>query len=93
MLTALQVSKIAILGKHSDSTGLFLEVTAARVGVAKSWLFRFTSPVTGKERSQGLDSYPEISFRRRAGGGIRRERLCLRESIPLTNASGKRARL
>jgi hypothetical protein len=62
MLTALQVSKIAILGKHSDSTGLFCRSRLARVGVAKSWLFRFTSPVTGKERSQGLGSYPEISL-------------------------------
>jgi hypothetical protein len=62
MLTALQVSKIAVLGKHSDSTGLFCRSRLARVGVAKSWLFRFTSPVTGKERSQGLGSYPEISL-------------------------------
>jgi hypothetical protein len=62
MLTALQVAKLTTPGKHKDSGGLSLQITAAKAGVAKSWLYRFRSPVTGNERSQGLGRYPEISL-------------------------------
>jgi integrase len=62
MLTALEVAKINKPGKHKDGSGLYLQVTSGKAGIAKSWLLRFVSPVTRKERSQGLGSYPEVSL-------------------------------
>jgi integrase len=62
MLTALQVAKITAVGKHKDSGGLYLQVTEGEAGIAKSWLWRFTSPVTRKERTMGLGPYPDVSL-------------------------------
>src|SRR5215813_12435841 len=62
MLTALGVAKIAAIGKHKDGGGLYLQVTSGKAGIGKSWLLRFTSPVTHKERSQGLGSWPQVSL-------------------------------
>jgi integrase len=63
MLTALQVAKLAKPGKHKDGGGLYLQVTTGKAGLAKkSWLLRFISPATGKERSQGLGPYPQVSL-------------------------------
>jgi hypothetical protein len=54
--------KLTRLGKHKDGNGLYLQVTAAKSAIGKSWLLRFTSPVTHKERSMGLGSYPQVSL-------------------------------
>jgi integrase len=62
LLTALAVVKLTAVGKHKDGGGLYLQVTAGRAGIAKSWVLRFTSPVTRKERAMGLGSYPEVSL-------------------------------
>jgi integrase len=63
MLTALEVAKLAKPGKHKDGGGLYLQVTTGKAGrVKKSWLLRFISPTTGKERSQGLGTYPQVSL-------------------------------
>ncbi|MDH4394991.1 MAG: tyrosine-type recombinase/integrase [Limnobacter sp.] len=66
-LTALAVTKATKPGHLSDGGGLFLQVTASG---AKSWVFRFTSPVTGKPREMGLgplDTFGLSSARERAG--------------------------
>jgi integrase len=39
-------------GSHSDGGGLYLEVS--NEGRGRSWVFRFTSPATGKVREMGL---------------------------------------
>jgi integrase len=63
MLTALEVAKLTTPGKHKDGGGLWLQVTTGKAGLAKkSWLWRFVSPVTGKERSMGLGSYPRVTL-------------------------------
>jgi integrase len=46
------VATVTAKGTYPDGKGLYLQVGDG--GEAKSWLFRFVSPVTGKERQMGL---------------------------------------
>lgn len=50
-LSALAVSKASDPGYYGDGGGLLLQVSQAG---AKSWVFRFKSPLTGKPREMGL---------------------------------------
>lgn len=58
-LTALQVKNAKPKDKLSDGGGLRLDVD--RKG-NKSWVFRFTSPVSGKERFMGLGPLKDVSL-------------------------------
>lgn len=40
--------------RHPDFKGLYLQVTEGKSGFAKSWVFRYTSPLSGKRREKGL---------------------------------------
>jgi hypothetical protein len=57
--TALTIKNLKGEGYHRDqgdgaARGLYVQVRAAGDGFTRSWLYRFTSPVTGKERWMGL---------------------------------------
>lgn len=96
-LTARQVSTLKN-GSLCDGGGLWLVAQ----GEAKSWYFRFTSPITGKRREMGLGSVTSITLadaRRRAAearhqltDGLdpvderRRNRSRARKEAPLTFA-------
>jgi len=43
-------------GYHADALqpGLYLQVCSAASGLSKSWIYRYTSPVTGKRREMGV---------------------------------------
>lgn len=58
-LTALQVKNAKPGDKLTDGGGLRLDVD--KTG-NKSWIFRFTSPVTGKERYAGLGSASDVTL-------------------------------
>jgi integrase len=58
-LTALQVKNARPGDKLSDGGGLRLDVD--KVG-NKQWIFRFTSPVTGRERYMGLGPLADVSL-------------------------------
>jgi len=58
-LTALQVKNAKPGDKLADGAGLRLDVD--RNG-NKSWVFRFTSPTTGKERFMGLGPFRDVSL-------------------------------
>lgn len=58
-LTALQIKRAQPGDKLSDGGGLRFDVDA-RGG--RSWVFRFTSPVTGKERYMGLGPAADITL-------------------------------
>ena len=45
-------------GNHSDGANLYLVVRNG--GKLKSWIFRFTSPATGKVREMGLGALAAI---------------------------------
>lgn len=55
-LTAKQVEFEKRPGYYADGgcPGLYLQVTEGARGTARSWLFRFTSPITQKRREMGL---------------------------------------
>jgi hypothetical protein len=62
-LTVLQVKNAKPGDKLTDGGGLRLDIDA-RGG--RSWVFRFKSPVTGKERYMGWDLPPMLAWRRPA---------------------------
>jgi len=46
------------LGYHADAQqpGLYLQVYSGVSGITKSWIYRFTSPISGKRREMGIGS-------------------------------------
>ena len=57
--SARRVETITDVGYHRCDPGLYLQVTKSG---SKSWLFRFKSPVTAKQREMGLGSLSVISL-------------------------------
>jgi integrase len=57
-LTAKQIQTETRAGYHADGlcAGLNLQVTPLRERITRSWVFRYTSPTTGKRRELGLGS-------------------------------------
>jgi integrase len=53
-LTVAQIEKNLDPGRYGDGGGLWLQVSRWRT---KSWIFQFTSPVSGKVRQLGLGPY------------------------------------
>ena len=55
-LTAKQVENESTPGYHADgpNTGLYLQVTPNDYGFTRSWVYRYTSPMTRKRRELGL---------------------------------------
>jgi integrase len=62
--TTLKVKQIKELGFHRDhgQRGLYLQVALGKNGAAKSWVYRFVSPVTGKSRWMGLGPADAITL-------------------------------
>jgi len=58
LLTAKQVESESRTGYHADgsNTGLYLQVTSRKSRITRSWVYRFTSPVTRTRREIGLGS-------------------------------------
>jgi integrase len=57
-LTAKQAQHESRPGYYADgpNTGLYLQVKAGKSGTTRSWIYRYTSPVTRKRREIGLGS-------------------------------------
>jgi integrase len=54
-LTVKRIERLSKPGRYADERNLFLQVQASGKGaVTKSWLLRYVSPVTSKERYMGL---------------------------------------
>src|SRR5258707_105094 len=60
--TIKQVEALRNPGLHRVSKNLYLQITEATNGLAKSWLFRFVSPATGLPRAMGFGSFPDVSL-------------------------------
>jgi integrase len=56
-LKPLDVNRLPV-GMHLDGLGLYLQVTDG----GRSWIFRFTSPVTGRVRDMGLGAVHTIAL-------------------------------
>lgn len=65
-LTTRSVQTIKAAGMHGDGGGLYLRVTHAdvrgRTITGRSWIFRFTDPVTRKRRDAGLGPVWDVSL-------------------------------
>ena len=63
-LTARQVASEKKLGyiADGDQPGLNLQVTQGAHGLSRSWVFRYTSPLTLKRRELGLGSVSDVSL-------------------------------
>ena len=57
-LTARGITSLTVPGYYSDPDNkcLYLQVSPASKGISRSWIFRYTSPVTLKRREMGLGS-------------------------------------
>jgi integrase len=76
-------------GLHHDGAGLYLQVTAGKHGVTKSWLYRFM--LDGKERRMGLGSLSDVSLAeaREKAGDARKQ---VKEGLdPVEQRKAKRA--
>ena len=63
-LTVRQVETTTKIGYTADGKqpGLNLQVTASASGYARSWVFRYTSPTTGKRRELGLGPLSSVGL-------------------------------
>jgi len=63
-LTAKQVETSTKLGYTADGKqpGLNLQVAEGASGINRSWVFRYTSPTTGKRRELGLGAVRQVSL-------------------------------
>lgn len=63
-LTAKQVENSTKLGYTADGKqpGLNLQVAEGASGIIRSWVFRYTSPTTGKRRELGLGAIRQVSL-------------------------------
>ena len=58
--SALSVKTVSQVGYHRCDPGLYLQVAR---GGTKSWLYRFKSPITSKQREMGLGSLELVSLK------------------------------
>lgn len=63
-LTVRQVESSTKLGYTADGKqpGLNLQVASGAGGIVRSWVFRYTSPTTGKRREMGLGSIRSVGL-------------------------------
>jgi integrase len=88
MLTVKQVENAKPRDKLSDGNGLRLDVDAHG---NKSWVLRFTSPSTGKERYMGLGSAKDVSLAEARDLRDEARRLIRQGLDPIEHRNDKRA--
>lgn len=76
--TARGIISLAKPGYHADpdNKGLYLQITKFQGSITKSWIFRFSSPITLKRREMGIGSLESFSL-----ANARLKALDLRRSI------------
>lgn len=62
--TARGIISLSTPGYHADpeNKGLYLQITKTQDSIHKSWIFRFSSPVTLKRREMGIGSLDSFSL-------------------------------
>ena len=79
--SAKSVENISVIGYHRCDPGLYLQVAK---GGTKSWLFRFKSPVTTKQREMGLGPLSLVSLAQARQAAIDCRRLVMQGLDPLS---------
>ncbi len=62
-LTDREVKTVKKPGYYCDGAGLYLQVAKSGSGVTKNWIYRFSSPLTGKVRDMGLGSLKTFTLK------------------------------
>jgi hypothetical protein len=79
-------------GMHLDGGGLYLQVTEGKNGqINKSWLYRFVSPVTGKERQMGLGSLSTVGLADARAAAQRCRKMVYERQDPIEERNAERA--
>jgi integrase len=78
---------------YNDGGGLNLQVTPGqeKKSANKSWLFRFVSPVTGRERRMGLGGYPTIGLAEARGKAADARKMLVQGLDPIDAREAQRA--
>jgi len=88
-LTALSARRISEPGLYSDGGGLYLQVTAGKHGVTKSWLYRFA--LNGHERRMGLGSFDIVSLQEAREKAHEARRQCANGVDPIETRNAQQA--
>jgi integrase len=80
-------------GMHCDGGGLYLQVTAGPDGAPRrSWIFRFVSPASGKERQMGLGSLADVTLSEARTKAAEARKFLREQGVdPITAREGRRA--
>lgn len=90
--TARGIISLAKVGYHADpdNKGLYLQVSEYQGRISKSWIFRFTSPVTLKRREMGIGPLESFSLANARLKVLELRRLILDGVDPLEQRTAKR---
>jgi Arm DNA-binding domain len=61
-LSAKFVENVAKKGRYHDGSGLMLCVNSSLTNLQKSWVVRYTSPISKARRDAGVGSYADIGL-------------------------------
>ena len=78
--SAKSVEAIKEVGYHTCAKGLYLQVSKQGT---KSWLFRYTSPITKKRREMGLGSLDFVSLSEARELAVDNKRLVISGKDPI----------
>ena len=90
--TARGIISLTTPGYHADpeNKGLYLQITKSQDSIHKSWIFRFSSPVTLKRREMGIGSLESFSLANARLKALDLRRLILDGIDPLEQRTIKR---
>ena len=80
--SAKSVQSVNTIGYHRCGDGLYLQVSNKGT---KSWLYRFKSPVTKKQREMGLGSYKFVDLAMARQKALKNKQLVINGKDPRTN--------
>lgn len=92
--TARGIISLSKPGYHADpeNKGLYLQITKFKGSITKSWIFRFSSPVTLKRREMGIGSLESFSLANARLKALDLRRLILDGVDPLEQRIVKRTK-
>ena len=94
-LTDREVKTFKKPGYYCDGAGLYLQVarSATPAGVTRNWIFRFTSPLTGKVRDMGLGSVLTFSLKQARERALQFRQMVADDLDPIEERRTKRDEL
>ena len=88
--SARSVQSINITGYHRCGDGLYLQVANQS---SKSWLYRYKSPVTKKQREMGLGSYKFVDLAQARQKALENKKMVIEGKDPIEERKAKQNRV